>query len=244
MLSAISSAKRRGKFGLWRRRLAIVGATLLGVGAAYLLTLDRNPNFQHLAAGVVGFLGLAGLVVDWWVTRSIKHSGGVQAMRSGGVLSTGPSATAGRLWAQGEGFRICGLYEDARKNLQEAHSLFSEAKDEAGRLLVQITQAQVAGETGNLTDADKTLDQVIATARATKDPATEAKAHLSKGNLALIRKSYEQARQAFDASRIISARDNDRMVEGNSLLGLGEACARFNSPRQDKACASPNRSPT
>lgn len=227
MKSAIKSAKRRGTFGKWRRRLIILGITALGVGAAYLMTIDRNASFQHMAAATAALIGLIVFTIDWWVGRSIKRSGGVQAMRSGGVLSTGPGATAGRLWAQGEGFRICGLHEDARKNFQEAHSLFIEAKDETGQILTKISQAQVAGETGEFQDADSILDQAINIANATKDGKSESRALLSKGNLALFRKSHEQARQAFEQSRQISARENDRMVEGNALLGLGEACCRL-----------------
>lgn len=127
MRTAIGRAKLRGSLGTWQRRLTILGLTAIAVLASYFFTIGRAPNFQHLVAAVAGFFGLAGLFVDWAVSRNIQRSGGIQAMRSGGALSTGPVATAGRLWAQGEGFRIFGLDDDARKNYQEAAQLFKEA---------------------------------------------------------------------------------------------------------------------
>jgi hypothetical protein len=113
---AIDSARRRGNLGALRRRFIMLGFTVLAAGTSYVFTADRQLNFQHMAAVTVLLIGLSVVLIDWWVSRGIKRSGGVQAMRSGGVLSTGPGATAGRLWAQGEGFRISGLHDDARKN--------------------------------------------------------------------------------------------------------------------------------
>jgi len=83
--------------------------------ASYFFTIDKPTNFQHFVAAIVGFFGLAGLFLDWTVSRNIQRSGGIQATRSSGVLSTGPVATAGRLWAQGEGFQICPLKDMPEK---------------------------------------------------------------------------------------------------------------------------------
>ena len=139
-MKAIQSARRRGRLGAWRRRLLIILFTAIAVGASYLFSADKPDSYQDLLAGVVAFVGLSALVLDWWITRGIKRSGGVQALRSGGILSTGPAATAGRLWAQGEGFRICGLPDDARKNFSEAASLSREAKQEALEATVKLSR--------------------------------------------------------------------------------------------------------
>ena len=67
--------------------------------------------------------------MDWTVSRNIQRSGSIQAMRSGGVLSTRLIATAGRLWAQGERFRIFVLKDDARKNLPGGSQLLKEPNE-------------------------------------------------------------------------------------------------------------------
>ena len=78
---------------------------------------------------IVGFFSLARLFMDSMVSRNIQRSGGIQAMRSGGVFSTRLIATAGRLWAQGERFRIFVLKDDARKNLPGGSQLLKEPNE-------------------------------------------------------------------------------------------------------------------
>ena len=102
---------------------------MIAIVASYFFTIDKPANFQHLVTAIVGFFSLASLFMDWTVSRNIQRSGGIQAMRSGGVLSTRLIATAGRLWAQGERFRIFVLKDDARKNLPGGSQLLKEPNE-------------------------------------------------------------------------------------------------------------------
>lgn len=168
-MKAIQSARRRGRLGTWRRRITILVLAAAATVASYVFTADKPQNYQNLFAAVVGFVGLCALVLDWWVSRSIKRSGGVQAMRSGGVLSTGTAAMDGRLWAQGEGFRICGLPDDARKTFSEAASLAREAKQDALEATVKLSQGELAGERAEFDDAARYFDEASAKYEAAKD---------------------------------------------------------------------------
>ena len=169
MRSAINRAKRRGRLGLWQRRLTITALSGIAVGASYFFTIDKASTYQHLVGGLVGFIGFALLVIDWFVSRNIERSGGLQAIRSGGTLSTGPSAFAGRTWAQGEGFRICGLPDDARKTFSEAASLAREAKQDALEATVKLSQGELAGERAEFDDAARYFDEASAKYEAAKD---------------------------------------------------------------------------
>lgn len=202
----------------------MLGFTVLAAGASFVFTAEKQINFQHMFAATVMLVGLSVITVDWWVSRGIKRSGGVQAMRSGGVLSTGPGATAGRLWAQGEGFRISGLHDDARKNFNEAANLFKEAKDPAGEILVKLSQGDLATEVNDPQSADRFYHEAEEAAKETKDVRGEGRALVGLGTMNLRQRGYEAARQQFEDARRAFSSDTDRFGEASALLGLGEAC--------------------
>src|SRR5690606_15000158 len=154
--------------------------------------------YQNLLAGIVGLIGHGALILDWWVSRGIQRGGGVQAMRSGGLLSTGPAATAGRLWAQGEGFRICALPTDARKNFGEAAALAREAGEDGLEATIRLGQGELAAEVGEVEDAARLYSEAATKFKAAGDRRAAGRAVLALGHLALSRRGYEAARQAFD----------------------------------------------
>jgi hypothetical protein len=225
--SAIGRAKRRGSLGTWRRRFTLLGLTLIAVATSYFFTIGRAPNFQHLVASVVGLLGLAGLFVDWAISRNIQRSGGVQAIRSGGVLSTGPVATAGRLWAQGEGFRIFGLDDDARKNYQEAAQLFKEAGEKEGYADARLSLGQLEASAGNADGARKIFTDTIEVYQSDSKPRGQGQGYIELGLVDLMQRNHDAAKQSFHEAARLFHGENDRMGEGNALLNYAECCTKL-----------------
>ena len=198
MRSAITRAKRRGRLGLWQRRLTVIALTGIGVLASYFFTLGKAENYQHLVAATISVFGICTLIADWVVSRDIKRGGGVQAMRSGGTLSTGPGAMAGRLWAQGEGFRLHSLNTEARENFHEAEGLFKEAKDPEGAIECMISLGKLERARDHPDEASKKFEAAYNTASGAKSRTGMANALLQQGYLLIHRKSADGARQAFE----------------------------------------------
>lgn len=223
---AISRARRRGRFGLLQRRLTIIGLTTIAIGATYLLTVDRDIEYQHMIAGVVGILGLIILVIDWFVTRDVRRKGGVQAMRSGGALSTGPQAQAGRLWAQGEGFRVAGLPADARKNFSEAASLFKSEKDLEGQAITLLSQGRLETDAGQFDRAGQFLREAQKIFEEAKNYRGLGDSFLLQARLA-TRQRQDSAREMFQSAAAAYRDSNDRFGEANALLGYGDVVSRL-----------------
>ncbi|MEO9963267.1 MAG: hypothetical protein ABJF07_23525, partial [Nisaea sp.] len=223
MRSAITRAKRRGRLGLWQRRLTIIALTAIAVLASYFFTLGAAKNYQHLVGITISVFGICALIADWVVSRDIKRGGGVQAMRSGGTLSTGPGAMAGRLWAQGEGFRLHGLNTEARENFNEAESLFKEAKDADGVTECKISLGKLDRARDQTDDASKKFEAAYNTASEAKNRTGMANALLQQGYLLINKKSADGARQAFEEAGKLYIDENSRFGEANAALGAAEA---------------------
>jgi len=108
------------------------GGALAAAGSSYFLTLGKPETYQHIVGGATFLICCGAILVDVVTTRGLEREGGIDALMSGGKLTTGLQSAAGRSWVQAEGAKLLEHESEASSFYDEALAQFRESEDELG----------------------------------------------------------------------------------------------------------------
>jgi tetratricopeptide (TPR) repeat protein len=208
MASALS--KTRGG-GAWARRgLIVLGSGVAAIGS-YALTLgDPQPMRDLVAQATLVFGGIC-VIIDMWMSRRIRRSGGVQAIRTG--IGTGPKAAGSRFWIQAEGLRFVQRFDDSHKHYREAISLLREAKDPQGVGLALLGQGEVYEGQAQYDQAQRAYADAQQRFVEAKDDRSQIRSLLLQGRAQVRQNAFENAKGFYDQAREMALKQADRYSE-------------------------------
>src|SRR5690606_3281361 len=143
------------------RRSLMFGGALAAAGSSYFLTLGKPETYQHIVGGATFLICCGAILVDVVTTRGLEREGGIDALMSGGKLTTGLQSAAGRSWVQAEGAKLLDHESGASSFYEEALSQFRESEDKLGIAQVLVGRAELAMAKGNLAEAQNLYQQAL-----------------------------------------------------------------------------------